>query len=113
MPRFQCPACQGTYDDPQPGGSRYFHVCAPLSVPELEALPVDQAHALAPELPAHFTRADLERLVSERRVPRPNARNENIDPAAPPVSVKPGEVPDLESAPRIAADRRLADRISQ
>ena len=113
MGRWACPACHGTYTDPQADGSRYFHACAPLSVAELAQLPADQVTTFYPELVPGFTRTDLEIAVAGRFVARPGARNENIAPDAPPVVVKPGEVPDLEDAPRIAAERRLGDRIKR
>jgi len=113
MAAFECPVCHGRYLDPQPDGSRYFHACPPLSIVELLALTPDQARALAPELPANYTRADLDVLLATRPIERPGARNENVARDAPPVGVKPGEVPDYNDRPRIAADRRLADRITR
>ncbi len=29
MARFRCLTCQGIYQNPQPDGSRYYHVCPP------------------------------------------------------------------------------------
>jgi len=113
MASFECPVCHGRYTDPQPDGSRYFHACPPLSVAELAQLAADQVTTLYPELAPGFTRTELEIAVAGRFVARPGARNENIAPGAPPVIVKPGEVPDLEDAPRIAAERRLGDRITR
>lgn len=34
---MQCNTCGGRYQDVQIDGMRYFHVCPPLSVPELQA----------------------------------------------------------------------------
>jgi hypothetical protein len=28
--RYECNACKGRYEDPQPDGARYFHACPPV-----------------------------------------------------------------------------------
>lgn len=80
MPRYECPVCHGTYHDPEPSGGTYFHTCPPLSVAELLTLDPAMVHGLVPELPAPFTRADVERVLMFRSVERPGARNENVIP---------------------------------
>lgn len=35
MAVFTCKACGGTFTDPQPDNTRYFHTCPPLSAAEL------------------------------------------------------------------------------
>lgn len=58
----KCNACGGVYQDPQPDGSAYFHVC-----PEV----VNQAFQPDPAKPNFDPRPT---------VPRPDGRDENIIP---------------------------------
>jgi hypothetical protein len=60
MPRFQCAACSGTYDDPLPDGVAYFHVCARIVV-----TPALGVAGTPGYVPAVFG-------------PRPGARDENL-----------------------------------
>lgn len=101
MAKYECPVCHGISIDPQAEGVTFFHACPPLSGPELAAMPAAQARELAPELPAAFTRADIDRVLGARSIERPGARNENIAPGQPPVNLKPGETPDPSAAKRI------------
>lgn len=70
----QCLTCGGTYAPILPDGMQYFHVCPPLSVPELEAavtagkvvLPKDETAEIA---------------VQRRMYERAQKRDENVVPS--------------------------------
>ena len=70
----QCNTCGGTYEPVQADGMRYFHVCPPLSAPELQAA-VDAGKV---ELPKGETVDDA---VSRRTYRRANHRDETVVPA--------------------------------
>jgi hypothetical protein len=90
---LQCIACNGTYEPQQPNGYTYFHVCPPLSAPELEdavakgAVQFDLEGELA-KIPMSKVRPEdtdldvrgrkLAMLLSERQFLRPGHRDENI-----------------------------------
>ena len=101
MSLWQCPVCKGTYRDPQGDGTRYFHQCPPLSLPELMALAPAELAALYPELPAPFTADDLLVASTARSVPRDGARNENIVRDAPKRVVTEGAAPSEDDSPRV------------
>ncbi len=101
MARFQCPTCLGAYVDPQPGSYLYFHVCPPLSLVELTAMPAAAVVALYPSLPLLFTPAQLQAAVSAASVARAGARNENIVPGYKPPFRDPGDPTPIPPAPAI------------
>jgi len=101
MPLWECPVCHGTYRDPDPSGGVYFHACPPLSVPELLALDRAIVLGLAPELPAAYTRADLERVAFTRAIARPGARDENVRPIVRRIVFAPDPGLDLPVPPRV------------
>lgn len=93
MPFVRCLTCHGEYDSMLADGTRYFHACPPLSVPELKAaldadaltLTVRQQRAIdealradhaAPPLPGSLS--NLDRVLQTLRIARVNARNENV-----------------------------------
>ena len=81
MPQFRCNSCNATYPDPRPDGSPAFHVC-----------PADQiTHAVCD--------AQGNVLTPEKRVPWPNARNENIKPGSMFYDGKPGRMVPLPDEP--------------
>lgn len=88
-----CKACGGVYNPIQADGTQYFHVCPPLSVPELRnaiakgtivLAPADAARLTAaadrdlvtPPLGGAVPQADL--VLASLSVPRPKARDENL-----------------------------------
>jgi hypothetical protein len=94
MAFVRCQTCGGEYDSILADGSQYFHACPPLSAAELRAAvkagtvtlskrqqraldaAIDSDAGLALKLqPAHAVDAFFESIT----VPRPNARDENID----------------------------------
>jgi len=106
MPRVKCTACGGVFEELLPDGLRYFHVCAPLSLPELDAA-VKTGRVL---LPVGET---VDVAIARREYQRTGARNENVvapiargaaatitaagkgvTPAAPALDVRPVLVPD-------------------
>ena len=99
---WQCPSCHGVYPDPQLNGQRYYHVCPPMSRPELEALgPLElqalyAAHSITPTL-----RDALEQLELVG-IERANHRNENIAPAYRGETLRPGQTSDEAAIPRIS-----------
>jgi len=110
MGKFKCPTCLGTYEDPQPNGARYYHACPPIGASELERMPEGQVRQLYPELPAAFTRGDLERVCLQRAVNRDNHIDENIAPGVPGRFVKPNDKLDDDDLPRVSAPRKLTHR---
>lgn len=65
MAEFQCKACGGIYIDPQPDGTRYFHVCPPVPNPDYDAQFAfnDKGERIPkglidPAIPAFLERAD-------------------------------------------------------
>ncbi|TAL44756.1 MAG: hypothetical protein EPN91_03745 [Salinibacterium sp.] len=101
MARFRCPTCLGVYIDPQPEGSLYFHVCPPLSLAELVAMPAAAVLALYPSLPPLFTPEQLAAAVGAASVTRAGARNENIVPGYKPPFRDPGDTTPVPPAPAI------------
>lgn len=73
--RLECLTCRGTYDDVLPDGSQYFHVCPPLSLPELQAAVDDGRVLLIPP-------ETVDEAHSRRLYQRTLARNENVAPSA-------------------------------
>ena len=67
----RCNACQGTYQTTLPDGTRYFHRCPPLSLPELTAA-VAAGKVVLPgaETPVQ--------AIAKRIYERANARDENL-----------------------------------
>lgn len=115
MATVQCQACGGIYEALLEDGTRYFHACSPLSVPEMTAalaagtlvLPTREAarYAAAQQLDTskpvpkdNATRADL--VLGSLTIARPNARNENVDP----VKVLEAREPDGKLRPGKTAD---------
>lgn len=80
MAQWQCTICLGTYRDPDATGRAYYHTCPGFSALELLALPAADLHALIPDLPTTFTRADLDWRLARAPVPRSYGRNENYVP---------------------------------
>jgi hypothetical protein len=95
MALLRCNVCQGEYVDILPDGLRYFHTCPPLSAPELAAALVAERVTLSAR---EQFRLDAARVADAARpvpageptreaqfmaslaVPRPGARDENVDP---------------------------------
>lgn len=93
--RMQCGTCAGTYATQTVDGCRYFHACPPLllleivrdsavlevALSDLRSSDIVKVYrngaaidvAIAAMLPDDFR-------LGERERPRPNARNENVDP---------------------------------
>lgn len=72
MAEFQCKACGGTYRDPLPDGSRYFHACAPTHNAAYDAqFTIDDKGERIPKGP--LAPAILEMLE------RPGKRDENVE----------------------------------
>src|SRR5574337_304626 len=82
MPWFRCNACGGEYQDPQPGGLRYFHACPPVPNPAYRSLEQEIENSLAggagaaDPAAAENLRRDLHR--TPEYVPRDGHRDENI-----------------------------------
>jgi hypothetical protein len=89
----QCKACGGTYAPVLADGMLYFHVCPPLSVPELHAALAAKTLALNPSAQARYDQAvaddvatppakgaptRVDQFLATLVVTRPNARNENV-----------------------------------
>lgn len=89
----KCNACGGTYAPVLADGMLYFHVCPPLSVPELRAAITAKTLALNPSAQARYDQAvrddqttpepadspsRVEQFLATLSVTRPNARNENV-----------------------------------
>jgi len=102
---LQCQACKGTYTDTLPDGTLYFHVCPPLAAWEVRKAIAANASPLTAAQTAQLTALDAQpfnaangetatgrgdNYLAGLGLPRPNARNENIDPAK------------IESAPKDA-----------
>lgn len=68
--RLECKCCGGVYDDVQPDGLRYFHVCPPLTRAELDQAVSDGRVAL----PKGET---VDQALERRVYLRGGARNEN------------------------------------
>jgi len=68
---LKCNACGGTYQPVQPDGTQYFHVCPPLSAPELAA----KVAAGKLSLPALET---ADEAVARRTYERANKRDETV-----------------------------------
>lgn len=95
---MKCATCAGEYASDMLDGSRYFHVCPPITLvrvsrggravdvplPELVATDVItvQRGALQVPIPIGELLADDIRL-GDSQAPRPGARNENIDRSRP------------------------------
>lgn len=90
----QCLACGGTFEPIGRDGVRYFHACPPITgvtvtragektiVPLVELKPgdlltVQRGKAVIAVLPADLLEGDFR--LGDVALPRPNARNENID----------------------------------
>lgn len=73
----QCISCRGAYEPIQPDGTRYFHVCPPLSVVELDAA----VKGGKVKLPAGETPDDA---IIRRVYERLNKRDENVPSTAEP-----------------------------
>jgi hypothetical protein len=71
MAKRQCRSCGGIYFDPQRDGLAYYHSCPPVTLVTVERLGVELEVALDQVLA-------LDKELSRRDVPRPNARDENI-----------------------------------
>lgn len=67
----KCQSCGGTYEPIQADGTQYFHRCAPLSAPQLQAA-VD---AGAVTLPKGET---VDQAITRRVYERANLRDENL-----------------------------------
>lgn len=67
----QCKVCGGTYENTLPDGMQYFHVCPPLQRVEVER---DGRRRLVS--PEEVIASD--KVIAERAIPRPGARNENV-----------------------------------
>lgn len=97
MPK-QCLTCRGVYEPQTADGLEYYHACppvllvavtragAPLEVFSTDVQPTDtinvlRAGAVVPALVAALEAGD--QRLGDRLVPRPDARDENIDPAKP------------------------------
>lgn len=93
--RVECQTCRGHYDTVLPDGSEYYHVCPPLSAWEVRAAIAAGASPLTPAQTAALTKADNPKpdpvtaiapppggdgYLQSLALPRPNARNENVDP---------------------------------
>jgi len=102
---LQCQACKGTYDDTLRDGTLYFHVCPPLAAWEVRQLIAANASPLTAAQTKTLATFDAsatdavtgvtgpnrgDGYLADLGLPRPNARNENIDPAK------------IESAPKDA-----------
>lgn len=74
MATKQCRSCGGVFVDPQGAGARYFHTCPPV-----EELRDPTGRVLTPAEAALVEAAGG--IVTRVAVPRPNARDENVDPA--------------------------------
>ena len=81
MNQWQCQACGGVYTDLLPDGLRYFHVCPPLSRPELAAAEAAGRIAFPPG-------ETVDDALSRRVYVRQSHRDENVvpshDPTQPP-----------------------------
>lgn len=72
MATYQCKVCLGEYSDPQADGSRYFHACPPLRNPDYEMqFELDKEGNRVPKGPLN--------PKIPRFIPRPDARNENME----------------------------------
>lgn len=69
--RVKCNSCGGTYAPLQPDGSEYYHACAPLSAPEIDAA----VKAGKLQLPTGMTPDQAATLLT---IERPNRRDENV-----------------------------------
>lgn len=93
--RMKCGTCQGEYVTEFADGTRYFHACPPLvlvsvsregegrEIPLAELVPTDRIMVLRGGSAIETTIAQVlpdDRRIGDREVPRPNARNENVDP---------------------------------
>lgn len=67
---LECLECGGRYQDPQPDGLRYYHVCAPIVI-----VTVERAGARI-EIPRRELAAG-DKPIGFRLAPRSNGRNEN------------------------------------
>lgn len=108
--KYQCSVCNGTFEDPQRSGARYFHACPPLSVAELLALPPGQLDQLWPDHPVPADQEHLEAAIGVRTIERPGKRDENISPDFRGVSLQPGEDYDESTAPIVADKGHRVDK---
>lgn len=101
MARVQCVTCGGVYDTVLPDGYEYYHVCPPLSAPELAQAVADGKVVL----PKDETPDDA---VARRVYLRKSARNENVraadDPSKPatPIALGQGTQPAPAPDPAVA-----------
>jgi len=92
----QCLSCGGTYSASSLDGVSYFHACPPLSAPEIRKAIAANASPLTPAQQQQLATLDAlpapvvvpepfvppgDLYLAQLGLPRPNARDENIDPA--------------------------------
>ena len=104
MSRWQCPTCNGTYDDPQQNSMFYFHVCPPLAEWEFNALPPGQqlqAIKNTPGAPPWEVGDPMPISVGIRRI---GHRDENILPGWQPPPSQGGDPFPHSQVPRVQND---------
>jgi len=85
--RLECLTCHGTYDDILPDGMRYFHVCPPLSEPELAKAVEDGRVTLERD---ETLKQALEARIYERSLKRDERAVQRTHPDLPPQIVSAG-----------------------
>jgi hypothetical protein len=76
MPRTRCRSCRGIYQTVGADGQRYFHVCPPLNIAELEAAVAAGRITLPPSQVRPGETETPREAYEARSYERPNKRDE-------------------------------------